>query len=70
MDFFIFYGLINVLIPQKGELNKYDKQKVFEKLEVYPSQVVDYKALCGDTSDNIPGIKGIGPKSASSLLNQ
>lgn len=37
-------------------------------MEVYPSQIVDYKALCGDTSDNIPGIRGIGPKSASSLL--
>ncbi|MBQ2984120.1 MAG: DNA polymerase I [Candidatus Gastranaerophilales bacterium] len=59
---------ITVLIPQKGEINKYNKQKVFENLEVYPNQVVDYKALCGDTSDNIPGIRGIGPKSASSLL--
>ncbi len=63
-------GLINILIPQKGEINKYDKEKVFEKLGVYPSQVVDYKALCGDTSDNIPGVKGIGPKSACSLLEE
>ncbi|MBR1616767.1 DNA polymerase I [bacterium] len=61
-------GLVKVLIPSKGEIIEYDKQKVFEKMCVYPSQIVDYKALCGDISDNIPGIKGIGPKSASSLL--
>lgn len=61
-------GLVTILIPSKGEIVKYNKQEVFEKMEVYPSQIVDYKALCGDTSDNIPGIKGIGPKSASSLL--
>lgn len=63
-------GLTTILIPSKGEIVEYNKEKVFEKLEVYPSQVVDYKALCGDTSDNIPGIKGIGPKSASALLNE
>ena len=61
-------GLTTILIPSKGEIVKYNKQEVFEKMEVYPSQIVDYKALCGDTSDNIPGIRGIGPKSASSLL--
>ena len=63
-------NLVSVLIPSKGEIIEYNKQKVFEKMEVYPNQIVDYKALCGDTSDNIPGIKGIGPKSASSLLNE
>ncbi len=61
-------GLTTILIPSKGEIVKYNKQEVFEKMEVYPNQIVDYKALCGDTSDNIPGIRGIGPKSASSLL--
>ncbi len=63
-------GLITVLIPQKGEICKYNKEQVFENLGIYPNQVVDYKALCGDSSDNIPGIKGIGPKSASSLLSE
>lgn len=63
-------GLTTILIPSKGELLRYNKQEVFEKMEVYPSQIVDYKALCGDTSDNIPGIKGIGPKSAAQLLAQ
>ncbi|MBR2068863.1 MAG: DNA polymerase I [Candidatus Gastranaerophilales bacterium] len=63
-------NLVSVLIPSKGEIVEYNKEKVFEKMEVYPSQIVDYKALCGDTSDNIPGIKGIGPKSASTLLQE
>lgn len=63
-------GLIKVLIPSKGELIEYDWDKVYEKLEVYPNQVIDYKALCGDTSDNIPGVKGIGPKTAVSLLKE
>ena len=63
-------GYIKVLIPSKGEIIEYDKEKVYEKLGVYPSQVIDYKALSGDTSDNIPGIKGIGPKTAQSLLNE
>jgi len=63
-------GLVTVLIPTKGELIIYDKQKVYEKLGVYPNQVIDYKALCGDTSDNIPGVKGIGPKSAIQLLQE
>lgn len=63
-------NLVTILIPSKGELVKYNKQEVFDRMEVYPSQIVDYKALCGDTSDNIPGIRGIGPKSAASLLNE
>lgn len=63
-------GFIKVLIPSKGEIIEYDKEKVYEKLGVYPNQVIDYKALSGDTSDNIPGIKGIGPKTAQSLLGE
>lgn len=62
-------GFIKVLIPSKGELVEYDWDRVYDKMQIYPDQVVDYKALCGDTSDNIPGVKGIGPKTASDLLN-
>lgn len=61
-------GLIKVLIPYKGELLEYGYDAVFEKMGVYPEQIIDYKALNGDTSDNIPGIKGIGDKSAKKLL--
>ena len=61
-------GSVKVIIPSKGELIEYTWDKVFEKLGVYPNQVIDYKALRGDTSDNIPGIKGIGEKTAQSLL--
>ena len=44
--------------------------EVQDKLGVLPNQVVDYKALCGDASDNIPGVKGVGPKTAVQLLKQ
>ncbi|MBE9127802.1 MULTISPECIES: DNA polymerase I [unclassified Coleofasciculus] len=45
-------------------------EQVKEKLGITPEQVVDYKALCGDKSDNIPGVNGIGDKTAVSLLNE
>lgn len=51
---------------QGGEV--YDAAGVLEYLGVRPDQVVDYKALVGDTSDNIPGVKGIGDKTAVKLL--
>ena len=63
-------GTVKVLIPSKGELIEYDWNKVYEKLGVYPNQVIDYKGLRGDTSDNIPGIRGIGEKTAQKLLNR
>lgn len=63
-------GFVKVLIPSKGELIEYNWDKVYEKLGVYPDQVIDYKGLRGDTSDNIPGIKGIGEKTAQKLLSR
>ena len=63
-------GFVKVLIPSKGELVEYDWDKVYEKLGVYPNQVIDYKGLRGDTSDNIPGIRGIGEKTAQKLLSR
>jgi len=63
-------GSVKVLIPSKGELVEYDWDKVYEKLGVYPDQVIDYKGLRGDTSDNIPGIRGIGEKTAQKLLSR
>lgn len=63
-------GCTKVIIPSKGELKEYDWDAVHEKLGIYPNQVIDYKALRGDTSDNIPGIKGIGEKTAVKLLEE
>lgn len=48
----------------------FDKEKIKEKYGVYPEQFIDYQALVGDTVDNIIGVKGVGPKTASKLLNQ
>ncbi|CAK6687088.1 DNA polymerase I [Synechococcus sp. CBW1107] len=45
------------------------REGVIAKLGVTPEEVVDLKALTGDASDNIPGVKGVGPKTAISLLN-
>lgn len=45
-------------------------KEVFDKMGVYPNQIVDYLSLIGDTSDNIPGVKGIGAKGAASMLEQ
>jgi DNA polymerase-1 len=61
---------IHVLMPGQKGLNTFGRQEVFAKLGVYPEQVIDYKALCGDSSDNIPGVKGIGPKGAVNLLTR
>lgn len=47
-----------------------DVEGVQEKFGVRPDQIIDYLALCGDSSDNIPGVRGIGPKGAQKLLNE
>ena len=47
-----------------------NEEKCFEKFGVYPKRVQDYLALVGDVADNIPGVKGIGPKGAKKLFDQ
>ncbi|MEO0015133.1 MAG: hypothetical protein RLZZ535_3522, partial [Cyanobacteriota bacterium] len=49
---------------------EFDRAGVIEKMGVTPEQIVDYKALCGDKSDCIPGVTGIGPKTAVKLLKE
>ncbi|HLZ99183.1 MAG TPA: DNA polymerase I [Steroidobacteraceae bacterium] len=47
-----------------------DRAGVKSKFDVFPEQIVDYLALVGDSSDNIPGVTGVGPKTAAKWLNQ
>jgi DNA polymerase-1 len=47
-----------------------DREGVKAKFDVFPEQIVDYLALVGDSSDNIPGITGVGPKTAAKWLHQ
>ena len=57
--------------PFRRQYTAYDSPaKVRERYEVDPPQVIDYKALVGDKSDNIPGVKGVGKVGAVKLLNQ
>ncbi|MEN9217973.1 MAG: DNA polymerase I [Gloeomargarita sp. DG_2_bins_126] len=58
------------LSNQSGHPQEFAPEQVREKLGIAPAQVVDYKALCGDSSDNIPGVRGIGAKTAVALLQQ
>ncbi len=61
-----------ILAPVKGisEMTLFDEGKVKEKYGITPSQFVELKALVGDPSDNYPGVLGIGPKTASNLINE
>lgn len=52
----------------KGEDTEYDIEGVVKKMGVRPDQIVDLKALMGDASDNIPGVAGIGSKTAATLI--
>jgi len=63
---------VSVLATVKGvtETVLYDPKRVEEHLGVPPERVVDYKAIAGDASDNIPGISGIGSKGAVSLIRE
>ncbi len=63
---------VTVSLPgsKLSDSKNYTAAEVREHLGVDPAQVVDYKALVGDTSDNIPGVPGVGPKTAVSLLDK
>ena len=53
-----------------NELIEYDTNMVKEKRGVFPNQIIDLLSLMGDASDNIPGVKGIGEKTAVKLLEE
>lgn len=56
--------------PYQRDYVMYDNEKVRERFGFDPLQMIDYKGLVGDTSDNIPGVKGIGDKGAKSLISE
>ena len=61
---------VRLLAQDKGasDFVEYSREKVFEARGVYPEQIVDYLALTGDSSDNVPGVPGVGEKTALKLL--
>lgn len=63
---------VSLLTPRKGFADTviYDEAKVRERYGLEPSQIADLKGLVGDTSDNIPGVTGIGEKTATRLLQE
>jgi len=65
---------ITIRIPRtkqgKTEVDDYDRQKVLEEYGVEPRSLIEVKGLQGDTSDNIPGVPGIGPKTAINLVKK
>lgn len=63
---------ITMLIPDRklGGFILQGKDEVIARFSVLPSQIVDYLSLIGDNSDNIPGVDGVGPKTAAKLISQ
>jgi DNA polymerase I len=61
-------GPIKMLDTMKDKI--YSREDVKDKMGVYPEEIVDYLSLVGDTSDNIPGVAGIGPKGAQNLIEE
>lgn len=63
---------IKLYMPVRGltDAKLYGEKETFERMGVKPNQIIDYKALVGDPSDNYPGVTGIGPKTANSLIEK
>lgn len=63
---------VGVYTPSRGKNpgKIWDEKAVEEKFGLTPTQIIDYKALAGDSSDGIPGVRGIGPKTATKLLQE
>lgn len=61
-----------VSLTRKGitDMDDYDSEKVHERYEIEPLRIIDLKGLMGDSSDNIPGVPGVGEKTAIKLLKQ
>ena len=63
---------VKVLLTKKGvsEMETYDRYRILEEYEIEPKAFVDIKGLMGDSSDNIPGIQGVGEKTALKLIKE
>ncbi|GGE51947.1 DNA polymerase [Pullulanibacillus camelliae] len=63
---------VTVSLTRKGitDMDDYDAAKVFERYEIEPIRIIDLKGFMGDSSDNIPGVPGVGEKTAIKLLKQ
>lgn len=63
---------VNLLLTRKGvtETERYNREAVWGKYQLSPKQIIDLKGLMGDASDNIPGIPGVGEKTALKLLHR
>ena len=63
---------VTVMFNRKGisDIVRYDEDAVTERYGITPTQYLDFVALKGDTSDNIPGVPGVGDKTAAKLVNQ
>ncbi len=66
--FQLLTGTTKIIDPMKNI--EIDEAKVLEKFGVTPGKITDVQALIGDSADNIPGVPGIGPKTASKLINE
>ena len=64
----------NIIVYSPGNrfkpTTKFKKEEVKNKMGVYPEKIIDLLSLIGDSSDNIPGVKGVGPKTAIKLIEQ
>lgn len=61
---------VHVLLPSVKGTQYISPDEIFAKMGVPTEKIIDFKALCGDSSDNIPGVKGVGEKTAQKLLAQ
>lgn len=63
---------VDALVPRRGitDTTVYGPDQVRQRYNLEPAQLIDYKALRGDTSDNIPGVPGVGEKTAAQLIGQ
>jgi DNA polymerase I-like protein with 3'-5' exonuclease and polymerase domains/5'-3' exonuclease len=63
---------VRVMAPRRsfGDTVIYDEEGIRQRYGLEPEQLIDYKALTGDTSDNVPGVRGVGDKTATKLLQE